>query len=172
MRCWRAISTGLSPASAPRTPRSRQALTTMPPEESPDGYGDHLDGISPLQLHRGWVFRLWQEATPSRAPAHGPRAVCVSLFPVQWLCHSGCRHSTDSGALAHTTLVLRHDECEVFCTHGLGPLSQRERAGGEGFCSLARTLEAPHPNPLPAGEGKEGMHQNHLDEVLGCSRPH
>jgi hypothetical protein len=39
-------------------------------------------------------------------------------------------------------LVLRHDEFEVFCTHGPGSLSPRERAGGEGLGSLAHTLEA------------------------------
>ena len=38
---------------------------------------------------------------------------------------------------------------------------------GEGPCSLVRTLEAPHPNPLPEGEGQEGMQQNDLDEVVG-----
>ena len=64
------------------------------------------------------------------------------------------------------SLVLHHDEFEVFCVHGLGSLSPRERAGGEGLYSLARTREAPHPNPLPEGEGKKGMHHNHLDEVL------
>src|SRR5262249_53869583 len=53
--------------------------------------------------------------------------------------------------------------------HGLGSLSLWERAGGEGLGSLAHALEAPHPNPLPEGEGKEGMPQNHLDEVLGVS---
>src|SRR5216683_263899 len=66
------------------------------------------------------------------------------------------------------TLVLRHDEFESFCTHGLGSLSQRERAGGEGLCSLAHTLETPHP--LPAGEGKEWVHQNQRDSVLAPSR--
>ena len=26
--------------------------------------------------------------------------------------------------------------------------------------------KAPHPNPLPEGEGKEGIHQHHLDDLL------
>jgi hypothetical protein len=61
-------------------------------------------------------------------------------------------------------LILRHDACEVCCTRGPGSLSLRERAGGEGLCSLARPLEAPHP--LPPGEGKESIHHNHRAKVL------
>src|SRR5437660_92728 len=61
--------------------------------------------------HRGhgatpsrWVRPLWQEATPRRAAAHGPCAVCVSLFPRQWLCPRGRRSPPDGGALVSTTV--------------------------------------------------------------------
>src|SRR5262249_203046 len=73
-------------------------------EEKADGYRDHLDGVRPLQFHRRWVLHLWQKATPSCATVHGPRAVRVSLFYVQWLCHRGYRPPLDGGALAHTPI--------------------------------------------------------------------
>src|SRR6266851_2068963 len=73
-------------------------------QERLDGYWDHRDAVRPLQLHRRWVLPLWQEATPSRAAAHGPCAVCVSLFPRQWLCHRGRRPHPDGGALVSTTV--------------------------------------------------------------------
>jgi hypothetical protein len=89
---------------------------------------------------------------------------------------------------------VRHDAFEIFCTHALGSLSPRERAGGEGLFVPAKGAGDPHPNPLPEGrgavklaplrrrrrgeraktpsadtvaeEGKKGRHHNHLDEVL------
>src|SRR5712692_2498414 len=85
-------------------------------EERADGYGDHLDGVRPLQFHRCWVLHLWQKATPMRTTVHGPRVMCVSLFYVQWLCHNGRRHLVDCGALAHTTLGCPRPDslCEVW----------------------------------------------------------
>ena len=46
---------------------------------------------------------------------------------------------------------------------GIGTLSPRERAGGEGS---QRLVKAPHPNPLPRGEGKEEIRHNQRDAVL------
>src|SRR5262249_20289346 len=50
---------------------------------------------------------------------------------------------------------------------GLGPLSLRERAGGEG--PSGSSPKAPHPNPLPGGEGTEGSGHNQRNHVLVLS---
>jgi len=37
-----------------------------------------------------------------------------------------------------------------------GAYARRERAGGEGLRDTMQSLEDPHPNPLPEGEGTGG----------------
>ena len=54
---------------------------------------------------------------------------------------------------------------------GLSSLSQRERAGGEGLGGLAHPSEAPHPNPLPAGEGTEGVLYRTPEGILDRQSP-
>src|SRR3989454_3767773 len=73
-------------------------------EERPDGYWDHLDAVRPLQRHRCWVLPLWQKATAMRTTAYGHSAVCVPLFPLQWLCHRGRRPHPDGDTLVPTTV--------------------------------------------------------------------
>jgi tetratricopeptide (TPR) repeat protein len=51
--------------------------------------------------------------------------------------------------------------------NGPGSLSHRERAGGEGYSGSWE--KAPHPNPLPEGEGKEAAKLHVLEAALTAS---
>jgi len=75
----------------------------------------------------------------------------------------GCCRRIRSALPSSPKLVQRQHEFDGSCGDGLSSLSYRERAGGEG---PQRLVKAPHPNPLPEGEGKEWVSQNQRDNAL------
>src|SRR6266511_3473292 len=98
----RRVTKGAYPQGAGERPQTMpQSMRDNHLEERPDGYGDDLDAVHPLRLHRCWVLHLWQKATAMRTTAYGHSAVCVPLFHGQWLCYRGRRPHPNGGALVH-----------------------------------------------------------------------
>jgi spore coat polysaccharide biosynthesis protein SpsF (cytidylyltransferase family) len=121
-------------------------VSNVAPPTFPDGLDTEVMSFATLQ-------RAWQEA---RQPAEREHVTPYVRQHPELFRLANVTHSPDLSGLRWTV-----DEAADlrFVRAVYSSLSLWERAGGEGLYRLANLSKAPHPNPLPQGEGRDfGLH--------------